>query len=80
MPTYELANRSDPGASAANSKSPHVANPFNMWLNSSSKVTKDSHNEHLQEAEKLVKEEAKKSKGDLKYRFMTQGPRFDIPL
>lgn len=60
---------------------PEDRRPFELWFNSSSKVTSEQKNKsHMGEVEKLVKKASQESKGRLKCQFLTAGSSLELSV
>jgi hypothetical protein len=69
------------GAEAANSKSPGVDRPFELWFNSSSAAANtESRRSHMREVEAWVEAHAQASQGQIQFHFLIDEPLFEIVL
>ena len=58
------------GPASKRSKNPQTNNRFKLWFSSSSSVTKRNNKKHMKKVERLVREKARASNGQLKYQFL----------
>jgi beta-lactamase superfamily II metal-dependent hydrolase len=59
---------------------PPADGPFKLWFNSSVEVTEPNYKDHMQAVETLVSQVARRNRGKIYYRFLTQGSKLSFSL
>ena len=57
---------------------PNVRKKFKFWFNSSSNVTQGNNQKHMRKVEKLIILKARRSNGQMRYRFLRRGSKFRV--